>query len=990
MQKSKTTIMIVALLLGLSFTGVCFAQSGDVSKGSISVEVVDGTGAIVPNANVTISGPTGESKAATNERGAAVFFNLIPGTYTAKVSATGFRTAEVPNLEVSANRRTSINVPLQVGGLSETVEVTVGGIQIDPTSTTTGSILTQETYSSMPVARNVSSLFSLGAGAAPAGDAVLAGNPSLSGSTGLENQYIIDGITTTDPGYGAFGVFSIVYGSVGTGVNTDFVKEVQVKTGGFEAQYGAAMGGIVNIVTESGGNELHGSAYVYSGPGFMEATYKQVNDYPRVASPQTETTERNAWDIGVNIGGPFIQNKFFWYGSFNPSFSNQLRQGPIYFGTRDLGSQDWTTQSYNWVGKLTYSLASNHNLEGTAFGDPSRWPMNVHGSLVRDDLDNRTEAVLGTRNWSVKYNGTISAKMLLNGSFSWNHSYFDETPEKNLFQIRDYTLTKPNGTYTNRGGSGFIGNSEGDNKQWAFMVTRNGSFLGTHQIDLGYAFNTVDYDADRYYTGDLWPLPDLPNIDASDVGEMVHGGSWYLYQTRTVAGVTYNNVYRQVRGDFGSPTYNTTTSYQNAFLQDAWQINKYLTAKVGVRWEQQHIKGMVNDYVFAANWAPRLGFILDPTGSRKTKIYANWGRFFEKVPQDIATRSMSAEQAYINGYSFAIPPTAANLVPGAVFAPYATDATVWAGGTKSMYQEEVVAGFERELPMGMVFTARFIWRDVKRILEDISGITVEQSDAGAAQNFVLANPSSSLDYFHNATEVACPPDSEEGSICYTDDSGMIGPDGKPDGFPDPRRVYKALEFTLEKRMSNNFSLTTNYRLAKLFGNYEGLFRNDNGQSDPNITSLFDFAYSPALGDQFKVGVLPTDRRHMVNLYGNYLWKSLNIGLGWTAMTGAPLSKLLAHPSYGNAGEIPVGGRGAFGRTPFENYFDAKVEYTLPLKSDRYKVKAAVDIFNLFNQTTVTSIDQNYELSGGLPNADFAKPLIYHRPTYARAALRFEF
>ena len=216
---------------------------------------------------------------------------------------------------------------------------------------------------------------------------------------------------------------------------------------------------------------------------------------------------------------------------------------------------------------------------------------------------------------------------------------------------------------------------------------------------------------------------------------------------------------------------------------------------------------------------------------------------------------------------------------------------------------------------------------MNRILEDIAGITAEQANAGAAQQFVLANPSASLDYFHNAVECT------SGANCdtdtgYTFDSGQIGPDGKPDGFPDPRRVYKALELTLDKRMSNNWSLTANYRLAKLFGNYEGLFRNDNGQSDPNITSLFDFAGSPMMGDQFRVGVLPTDRRHIVNLYGNYLVRgNLNIGMGWTALSGSPVSKLLSHPSYGNAGEIPVGGRGAEGRTPFQNYVDARVEYT---------------------------------------------------------------
>ena len=197
--------------------------------------------------------------------------------------------------------------------------------------------------------------------------------------------------------------------------------------------------------------------------------------------------------------------------------------------------------------------------------------------------------------------------------------------------------------------------------------------------------------------------------------------------------------------------------------------------------------------------------------------------------------------------------------------------------------------------------------------------------------------------------------------------------------------------TAEKRFGHNWSLYANYRLAKLFGNYEGLFRNDNGQSDPNISSLFDFAYSPALADQFKVGPLNNDRRHIANIYGNYLLKNrLNLGLGWRVLTGQPLNKLLAHPAYGNAGEIPVGGRGAFGRSPTQNYWDMRAEYRLPLKGDTRNVRFSADLFNLFNRRTVTVVDENFELDGGVPNGDFAKPLAYARPFYARFSIRFDF
>ena len=333
-MQNRFIIPFLVVFLALTLTGLCYGQAGDTSKGALSVDVFDSSRAAVPNASVRLSGPTGDVNGTSNDRGQTLFLNLVPGTYKARVEVRGFRVTEVAGVIVTANQRAQIRVDLEVGAMSETVVVTGEALTIDTSTTTTGSVLTQSMYSSLPIARNVSSLFALAPGSAPGGDSVLAGNPSISGSTGLENQYIIDGITTTDAGYGAFGVYSINYGSLGTGVNTDFVREVQIKTGGFEAQYGQAMGGIVNIVTESGGNQVHGSAYAYSAPSFAEATYKQPNDFPRIGSPQTETVGRHSWDVGFNIGGPLVQNKFFWYGSFNPSYSTTMRRGPVNYGTR--------------------------------------------------------------------------------------------------------------------------------------------------------------------------------------------------------------------------------------------------------------------------------------------------------------------------------------------------------------------------------------------------------------------------------------------------------------------------------------------------------------------------------------------------------------------------------------------------------------------------------------------------------------------------------
>src|SRR5205823_8080927 len=126
--------------------------------------------------------------------------------------------------------------------------------------------------------RGVTGLFYASPGVT-SGGGTGAANPSISGGTGLENNYLADGVSITDGGFGGIGVYSRVYGSLSTGINLSFVKEVQVKTGGFEAQYGKSTGGIVQIVTKSGGNDLHGVIGGFFAPDSFEATRKQTDDF---------------------------------------------------------------------------------------------------------------------------------------------------------------------------------------------------------------------------------------------------------------------------------------------------------------------------------------------------------------------------------------------------------------------------------------------------------------------------------------------------------------------------------------------------------------------------------------------------------------------------------------------------------------------------------------------------------------------------------------
>jgi hypothetical protein len=343
--------------------------------------------------------------------------------------------------------------------------------------------------------------------------------------------------------------------------------------------------------------------------------------------------------------------------------------------------------------------------------------------------------------------------------------------------------------------------------------------------------------------------------------------------------------------------------------------------------------------------------------------------------------------------------------------------TNFAAGTSAQYQDEHVFGFEREFRGAFVVSARYVDRRIKRVVEDVAALTVGGTNTGVAfdgvtpifQTFILGNPSANLDLFTNTLCVNPSEDPTQEDInalgClvsgYRIGSGNPGADGSPDGFPDAVRKYRAFELSLEKRFAKNWQLSTNYRLAKLEGNYEGLFRNDNQQTDPNITSLFDFPFSNSLGDQFTPGVLPTDRRHIFNAHASYLFDmGFNMGFGWRILSGYPLDQLGAHPAYLNQGEVPQGGRGSAGRSDVTNTFDIHGDYTWQA-SDRFRVKFVADLFNLFNTKSVVRVDRYTDtgfLSGVTPpiqpNPDFllptAQPGAYQRPFNARFAVRFEF
>src|SRR5262249_4136075 len=228
------------------------------------------------------------------------------------------------------------------------------------------AILDAELISRVPVGRRVSDTLYMAPGVSTGGS-VGSANPSISGASGLENQYVIDGVNVTNQGYGALGSYSITFGSLGNATPYDFVKEVQVKTGGYEAEFGQATGGVVNVVTKSGGNQLRGSAFGYASPHQLEGGWKQY----QAANGSVNTEATKASDVGIEAGGPVIKNHLFFFGAIDPSFQTRTLHAPPNFPLASLGDVNRERRTVSYAAKGTAQLSSAHRIDASFFGDPS-------------------------------------------------------------------------------------------------------------------------------------------------------------------------------------------------------------------------------------------------------------------------------------------------------------------------------------------------------------------------------------------------------------------------------------------------------------------------------------------------------------------------------------------------------------------------------------------------------------------------------------------
>jgi Carboxypeptidase regulatory-like domain/TonB-dependent Receptor Plug Domain len=1138
MKTKKAGMLGILFLAVLAVLAPCASAQESAAKGSLNGTVVDSTGGTIVGASVTLSGPFGDVNQVTNGSGVFIFQDLVPGTYKIRIEMKGFKTSQVAGVTINVGSVTAIRVPLEPGSISTTVEVVGTAVTVDTTSTAVATNIDDEFFNKLPLQRGVAGLFYLAPGVV-SGGGTGSSNPSIGGATGLENLYIADGVSITDTAFGGLGLYSRVYGSVGTGINLTFIKEVQIKTGSIQPQYGGATGGVVQIVTKSGGTSYHGAIAGYAQPNQFEAKRLNVDDFD-LANPFGSVLHQANFDVSGEVGGPVpgLKDKLFFFGSFDPSRVDTLAMSPPLDGNAAFGALGGRQLSLNYAAKLTFKLNDKNTLEGSVFGDPtssnsfpwSRLTMGVNGI---PNTTNFSKLNFGNRDVVARYNGTLSPSWILNMDVTWQHNKFTETGYDNAdSRIVDETQTLvgaaggsgipagvQQGQFTSVG-RGFVENTRDESYGVHINTTKIVNFWGQHTFDIGYGYSRPYYDGERTNSGPaltapvlnqdgalagfgfqctgtgasthcpwsgttanyLWTLNNLQNTDPNGANYCPTGGGGTrpVCALMNVPGLGPNGTsafvpvaLEEFRSEFGVSAdgfkhFDTTGRVHSAYVNDNWTINKYVTLNAGLRWQQERLIGENTQYTFTDNWSPSLGVTVDPLGDRKNKFWFSFGRYNYNLPLDLAERSLTNELdlfsvalvpaftvnangdrvATINSFGTVTPIIdSAHTLNNAVGSPFggifgSTESLEGIhSGTKLTYEDEYVMGLEHEFSHGVILTARYMHRSLRRIVEDTGGIAPEAANAGIGQQFSITNPKKSLDIFTNPQEfdftgntvpdpssptgrsfmagvlpAGCVPSADAGKplipsgditfnfptnsfgapitdpqghngACFSatglgvngQPEGSLSPDGIPDGFADPVHKYWAMVFEVNKSFSHNWQLRANYTISKVFGNFEGAFRNDNGQSDPGISSLFDFTEGNfnQLGGQTTPGILNQDRQQVANGYFSYVFdhgklKNLTLGTGVSVATGTPITELASHPVYLDSGEIPIGGRGALGRTPTTGTVNFHTDYVWSM-TERFHLRFGADLFNVANTKRINFIGSNVDLKFGVPNADFLKP-----------------
>lgn len=950
MKRFLTTMGWVALAAMLILPAVLIAQE---VTGGIAGTIYDSSGAIVPNAAVEVTGSNLPRPLTTTSTadGSYAFPKLPTGSYKVKVTATGFNPVQQVGVNVDLGRVARVNFKLAVGGIAETLTVTADAAIVDTLSSASAITVDKSFFDNLPKGRAFYDLIQIAPGAR---NESKAGGYQIDGASGSENTYYLDGMEVTNVQTGVL--------SGQNRVPVEAVQQVEVKNGVMDAQYGGAMGGVVNAVVRTGTNAFHGQAGFYYNNNAMSARQNPTLEMDPTDSTRTKyryfqntMDDYTTWNPVFNVGGPILKEKLFFFSGFMPTRTNTSR--PVTFlSNNQTGTYTQEDYQHYVVNKLDYTPFSKIRTSMSWIWNPRYTRGNLPARQGTDDPN---------ADWAGF--GSYSASNILTGQMDFiatNKLIFSFRGGYNFSNYKNgYALSNKTHIYSTANDMFTLPSS-------VPKITSTGWYqMGTGQTQFD-IYDRINLSADGSYLAKWQGQHNLKfgwmtNRLSNDVNTLSYPFGYYrFYWNQSYTCVTSQCSGKQ-RGTYGYYrwyTYGTlgtaSSDNQGFYLQDSWHVNKNLTLNLGFRLEREFLPSFSKQGIAAAppiefgwgkKFSPRIGVAWDPKGDGKMRIYGSWGDFYDVMKYELPRGSFGGDIYLTYFYAIDDPtifntllnygyPSDPSKLPGRFFEGVnwripsndPNDSTV-DPNLKPMKQRMVDVGAEYSLTSSMVASVRYTNRRLIRTIEDVGTLTA------AGEVYFIANPGEGI--------VADP---------KTWDAGYPT-------TPKAIRHYDAVEFRLDQRFARNYQYAVSYTWSRQTGNYSGLASSDeNGRTSPNVNRYFDVPWL-AYTEQGVManGVLATDRPHTFKVFGAYVLKNRFGGTTFSPsvqlFSGVPLTTQIN--AISSTPVYPYG-RGDMGRTPlfFGTDFNVMHDFRPFTKNENLKLRFEFTVFNLFNSRIVTNKD----------------------------------
>jgi hypothetical protein len=971
------------LLCGLLLSLVSFAQE---TSGNIEGTVSDASGARVPGASVKVEGSAFTRTATANNDGFFRILQVPPGVYKVTASASNFSGSIAEDVSVILGKTTELSFSLKAGNVQEAVTITGEDIaRIDPADNKIQTNITSKVIDALPKGTNMTSLLKL----SPAARAESrSGQFQVDGASGSENSFIIDGQEVSNFRTGVI--------NFNNNLPFQFVQEIQIKTSGFEAEFGGATGGVINVVTKGGSNEWHGEGGVqfepdalFSGPrAFLYqfrtgtgATFSQTNSYLK-----PDKDDFTNYFPSFGIGGPVVKDRLWFFTSYSPQIFRTERLARHFApAANPLAAAPTATQNYRnyerqeyWQSRLDASPINSLRLTGTFTWNP----------LIRDGLIPNGNITIGGAPPSVNFGGsigTLTGNQLTNrqggrqnannvtaqavwsptsnfiASFRFSRGFLNErlaayfVPTATRFICTgvgasavpanagcSFGFQNIPSNFQNNFDASVRLNFEGD----ASYILNN--FGGRHEFKGGYQNAKVTNNVNQGYV----PFGVVQLFYGFDINDLT-GRSDAVSANAIGAGQLTRF------GTLGS----ASNRAQSIYIQDRWQPIRRLSINAGIRFEKEDLPSF-NGFAPPINFGwgdkivPRAGFAYDLLGNGKTKLFASYGQFTDRLKFELPRGSFGGD--FFRRDYFEIFPTSGSYTNFTLAAILGNNTDVLGGkcpinnpsgltrcqydfriasnnpastifdgkvdpNLKPFRQAEFTVGAERQISDNYLLSVRYTRKQLLSAIEDAGFPTPEGSEA-----YIIGNPG----------------------------SGLHAEISKQFGYAKttkPERIYDALEIRFDRRLSRNYFFNMNYTYSRLYGNYSGLASSDEaGRTSPGVNRFFDLPHLgfTAAGTPDN-GRLATDRPHVFNMYGayNFDWfgKAKNGGTQFslfsTFQSGVPVTSF-----YNLYASAVAFGRGDLGRTPVFTNTDFAIQHTYKFGgNERYGLVFDFNVLNLFNE-----------------------------------------